>query len=100
MTGLIPILDPDICACLRDVIDPELGLNIVDLGLVLSAARIGSGLSDAQFGLRMRYENRRRIAPYIGVNWVRRVGRTADFARDDRQPVLDRQIIAGFRIWF
>ena len=44
MTGLIPILDPDICACLRDVTDPELGLNIVDLGLVLSAARIGGAI--------------------------------------------------------
>lgn len=38
---LIPILDPDICACLGEVLDPELGINIVDLGLVLSATRSG-----------------------------------------------------------
>ena len=31
---LIPILDPEICECLGHVIDPELGINIVDLGLV------------------------------------------------------------------
>ena len=41
---LIPILDQDICECLGKVIDPELGINIVDIGLVLSAARIGNAI--------------------------------------------------------
>jgi len=44
VTVLIPILDPDICACLGEVIDPELGINIVDLGLVLSATRSGAAI--------------------------------------------------------
>jgi copper resistance protein B len=34
------------------------------------------------------------------MNWTRRVGTTADYARDDLQPVLDRQIVAGVRFWF
>jgi len=39
VAGLIPILDQGVCDCLRHVDDPELGVNIVDLGLVLTATR-------------------------------------------------------------
>lgn len=47
MTVLTQTLDPDICAPLSEVIDPELGINIVDLGLVLSAIRSGSTIEVA-----------------------------------------------------
>ena len=39
---------------------------------------IGSGLSTAEAGLRLRYEFTRRVAPYIGVVHERAFGRTAD----------------------
>lgn len=43
--------------------------------------KVGSGLSDIDAGIRLRYEITRKIAPYIGVAWQPVFGRTADFAR-------------------
>ncbi|HZY32715.1 MAG TPA: copper resistance protein B [Rhodanobacter sp.] len=82
----------------RVILQPEAEINLY--GKNDPQRRIGRGISDVQFGLRLRYEIRRQFAPYVGVNWVRRVGTSADYARQDRQPVLDRQIVAGVRIWF
>jgi copper resistance protein B len=82
----------------RLILQPGVEINLY--GRNDPQRRIGSGVSDIQFGLRLRYEVRRQFAPYIGVNWVRRVATSADYARQDQQPVLDRQIVAGFRIWF
>jgi copper resistance protein B len=82
----------------RLILQPELEANLY--GRDDPARRIGSGLSDVQFGLRLRYELHRQFAPYVGVNWVRRVGTTADYARQEGRPLLDRQFIAGVRIWF
>ena len=36
---------------------------------------IGSGISDIETGLRLRYEIRREFAPYIGVTWHKKVGK-------------------------
>lgn len=60
----------------------------------------GSGLSDTQLGLRLRYEIKREFAPYIGVNWTRKYGGTADHARDEGEDTNDVQLVAGIRAWF
>jgi copper resistance protein B len=64
------------------------------------ARGIGAGLSDLQFGLRLRYEVRRQFAPYIGVTWDRKFGGTADFARAAGEPITVRQVVVGVRAWF
>lgn len=61
---------------------------------------IGSGLSDASFGLRLRHEFRREFAPYVGVVWKHRFGTTADLARAAGSPATERQWVAGVRVWF
>lgn len=91
-------VDYEVLFTQRLILQPELEANIY--GKDDPQRRIGSGLSDVQFGLRLRYEIRRQFAPYIGVNFVDRVGTTADFAHEDHQPVFDRQIVAGVRVWF
>jgi len=64
------------------------------------ALRIGSGLSDTEVGLRLRYEIRREFAPYIGINWEKKFGATADYARNDGLETSDLQLVVGIRAWF
>ena len=61
---------------------------------------IGEGLSDVELGLRLRYEIRREIAPYIGVSWLRKVGDTADIARSEGDRVSSTSLVLGLRLWF
>lgn len=61
---------------------------------------IGSGLSTAEAGVRLRYEFTRRFAPYIGIVHERAFGRTADFRRDGGEGASDTRFVAGVRIWF
>jgi len=61
---------------------------------------IGSGLSDVELGLRLRYEIVREFAPYIGVSWDRRVGGTARYARLAGEDVENTSFVVGVRAWF
>ncbi len=62
--------------------------------------RIGSGLTDAELGLRLRYEIRRQFAPYIGVSYLAQTGRTADFTRAEGKKPRTTSFVAGVRTWF
>ncbi|HEY7672964.1 MAG TPA: copper resistance protein B [Gammaproteobacteria bacterium] len=61
---------------------------------------LGSGLSDASVALRVRYEIRRQLAPYFGIEWVRKFGQTEDFARAAGDDPNDTRLVAGLRFWF
>lgn len=62
--------------------------------------RLGSGLTDAELGLRLRYEVSRQFAPYVGVSYQAKTGRTADFARADGKDPTTTSFVAGVRFWF
>jgi metal-sulfur cluster biosynthetic enzyme len=47
MTRATQSLDPDILDCLQEVMDPEVGLSVVDLGLVYRAERGDDGIDVA-----------------------------------------------------
>ena len=64
------------------------------------ALRIGSGLSSVELGLRLRYAIHPEFAPYIGVNYERRFGDTACFARAAGEDRADTRIVIGIRSWF
>lgn len=82
----------------RLVLQPKFEVNVY--GKDDPERGIGSGLSDAELGVRLRYEFRREFAPYLGVVWQRRFGRSRDFARAQGESAGDLQFVAGFRVWF
>ncbi len=90
--------DYDVLFTQRLILQPELEVNFY--GRADLQREIGSGLSDARLGLRLRYEFRRQFAPYVGVSWTRRFGDTAGLARAAGEAVFDHQWVAGVRIWF
>lgn len=61
---------------------------------------LGSGVTNAELGLRLRYEIRREFAPYIGVSYERSLGKTADFIRARGDNAESTRIVAGIRTWF
>ncbi len=80
------------------VLVPEVEINLY--GKNDPDIEIGSGLSNIDAGLRLRYEIRREFAPYIGLNWTRLYGETADFAQDEGKDINDIQVVFGVRAWF
>lgn len=59
----------------------------------------GSGLVDAEISLRLRYEIKREVAPYLGISWKSKFGDTAQFARDSGESKDHSSLLAGVRIW-
>ena len=60
----------------------------------------GTGLTSAEIGLRLRYEVKREIAPYVGLVAEHKFGGTADFARTAGHDPSDIRLVAGIRLRF
>jgi copper resistance protein B len=61
---------------------------------------VGAGLSTTDAGFRLRYELRRELAPYIGVAWRKKWGKTADFADSAGEETGGARFVTGMRLWF
>jgi len=82
----------------RLILTPDIEVNFY--GQDDAVVGVGSGLSDLEVGLRLRYEIRREFALYIGVNWSKLFGNTADFARIAGEKSSETQLVIGLRAWF
>ncbi len=60
------------------------------------AIGVGSGIGEIELGVRLRYEIRRNFAPYLGYQWSRKYGPTAEAA--DRSSASTA--VVGIRFWF
>ena len=82
----------------RLVLQPRLDVNVAlqdapEFG-------IGSGFNNVELGLRLRYEIRREIAPYVGVTWSRQLRATTNLARAGGETVDEVRFVAGVRLWW
>lgn len=82
----------------RLILSPEIKVNFY--GKDDPVRGIRTGLSDVEAGLRLRYEIRREFAPYIGLNWEKLIGRTADLARFRGQATEQTGLVVGIKAWF
>jgi len=88
----------DLLLTQRVVAQPRLEVNaaarnVDDLGR-------GAGVGDVELGLRLRYEIRRELAPYVGVSRVWKTGGTADRVRAVGGQVAGTAWVAGLRLWY
>ena len=82
----------------RLILQPRAELNFAaqnsrDIG-------VGSGLSDAELGLRLRYDISRQFSPYVGVQYKRAFGATRRYVRDAGEDAGGWEFLAGVRTWF
>ena len=90
--------DYDMLITQRWVLQPEIEFQLY--GKDDTANGLGSGLTDAELGIRLRYEIRREFAPYVGIHWERKFGETADLSRANGEDVDELSFVAGLRVWF
>lgn len=82
----------------RLILTPEGEFNLGSEG---EAERdIGAGPINIELSLRLRYEFSRKFAPYVGFDWDRALGNTADRRRASGEAVSDAKVIAGMRLWW
>ena len=80
------------------ILQPRAEINLY--GKRDPARDIGSGLSDALVGLRLRYEFTRQFAPYAGIEWAGKFDETASFSRAAAEKTREARWVAGVRFWF
>jgi len=82
----------------RLVLQPRAEVNFAAQDI--PETRTGSGFSGIELGLRLRYEIVQEFAPYVGVEWARKLGDTARFVRDAGEDANRVSFVMGVRAWF
>lgn len=89
-------IEYDLLLTNRLVLQPVIEANLY--GRPNPGLGVGRGLSTAEAGFRLRYEIRREFAPYVGLTWERRFGRTRDLSDDEANGAP--RLVTGVRVWF
>ena len=88
----------DLLLTQRLVLQPSVEVNLS--AQEVEEREIGAGITDIGLGARLRYEVQREIAPYLGVQWERKLGGTAILARKHGEDPATLSFVTGLRVWF
>jgi len=88
----------DLLLTQRLIVQPEAELSFYNKDD--PARLIGSGLSDLDTGVRLRYEFSRKFAPYVGFAYNGKYSGTARYARLAGESTSDPRFIFGLRLWY
>lgn len=91
-------IEYDLLLTNRLVLQPVLDFDVY--GKRDAERDIDAGLSSIEAGVRLRYEIRRELAPYVGIVWDRKLFGTADLARETGDDVGGVKLAVGIRTWF
>lgn len=80
------------------ILQPSAELNFAVQDI--SDLDIGSGFTDTNIGLRLRYEFSRRLAPYVGVEWTSALGETRDIREALGADPQSTRAVIGLRALF
>jgi len=88
----------DVLITNRLILQPQIELNFYSKAD--PARAIGSGLSEIDTGLRLRYEISRKFAPYLGVVYTGQFGGTRTLVRAEGGAVDAIWFAFGARLWY
>jgi copper resistance protein B len=88
----------DLLITQRWIVQPEAELNFYSKDD--PARGIGSGFSELDSGVRLRYEVSRKFAPYLGFAYNGTYGDTASYSRRAGESTSDPRFVFGLRLWY
>jgi len=62
--------------------------------------RLGAGLNNVEVGLRLYYEIRRELAPYVGLSYNLATGQSVDYSHQYGESAQKLAVVAGVKSWF
>jgi copper resistance protein B len=82
----------------RWVVQPQAELNFYSKDD--PARQTGSGFSDIDTGVRIRYELTRKFNPYLGWAYAGKYGGSARYTRQSREATSNSSFVFGLRVWY
>ncbi|AFJ03223.1 Copper resistance protein B [Methylophaga frappieri] len=61
---------------------------------------LGSGLNQGELGIKLFYEIHRKLVPYLDLNYTRKFGQTADYAKQHDAETADWTVSLGISLLF